>query len=398
MGNLPIIQRKINGKLVYCLDTYLNHNGKEIRIRKVLSHNKRLAEIKYNHLLKSIYDDSFFKMREARKHDIKFSDFADEYYHKHIQFNRSKNKSLSILNHLKKYFGKRLLSEITPDDVENYRNERSTQMSNSGKKLSPATLNRDLACMKSLYNKAILWGKAIHNPVAKIKLLHEDIKTRFLTDEEKQRFLEASKKVPKAPFLFYIIMIALNTGCRLREILSLKWTDVNFIKNRICIRTENNKSKKEKSIPMNSIVKNILMNEVKIPGSEFVFINPVTNLPLTKIDKSFKHAKKLAGIDDQALTFHSLRHSFGTALVDANIQPQVIQALMGHSDIRVTMRYCHVQERQKIEAVEKVGEWVGDQGNDASLVNIRSTDKNEVQESVKISKEIIENVLNNKVK
>jgi integrase len=131
-----------------------------------------------------------------------------------VKQNRSAKRTKQALEHFIVFFGSNKLSEINPEDVDTYKSRRLNQ----GAK--PATINRELAVIKHLFNIARKWHKFFgDNPVSQSGLLevHNSVE-RTLTPEEEQRLLAVSPK-----YLQDIILIALNTGMRQGEILSLRW-------------------------------------------------------------------------------------------------------------------------------------------------------------------------------
>ena len=107
-------------------------------------------------------------------------------------------------------------------------------------------------------------------------------------------------------------------------------------------------------MPINSILRKLLLElRLKSAGCEYVFLNS-QGTPYTRHDslnRVFKHALEKAGIRD--LRFHDLRHTAGTRLGEMNITVQVISKILGHSDIRTTMRYVHPEDSLR-DAVEKL--------------------------------------------
>ena len=84
--------------------------------------------------------------------------------------------------------------------------------------VKPATINRELACLKHIFNMAMKWGKASENPVKGIRLFkEEEPKEMVLSIEEEERLLNASPQ-----YLRDVIVAALNTGMRLNELTRLR--------------------------------------------------------------------------------------------------------------------------------------------------------------------------------
>ncbi len=220
------------------------------------------------------------------------------------------------------------------------------QRLNEGAK--PATVNRELSVIKYLFNLARKWHRFFgDNPVSQSGLLEvHNLIERILTPEEEQRLLEASPK-----YLQDIILIALNTGMRQAEILSLRWEWLELENNLITLPQTNTKSKKTRRIPINLVVRKILLErKIQSCGNEFVFPRTKGQIShLTWLKHSFKTACKKAGVKN--LRFHDLRHTAATRAVEFGIPLDAIKKLLGHSTIKVTERYSHPESSVQ-EAVE----------------------------------------------
>ena len=104
---------------------------------------------------------------------------------------------------------------------------------------------------------------------------------------------------------------------------------------------------------MNKDVRQVMIVQCRNKGPKYhVFINPRTGRPYTDLKKSFGTACRLARISD--LHWHDLRHTFGTRLGEAGYNAFEIMELMGHSDIKTSLRYVHPTTERKRTAVEAV--------------------------------------------
>ncbi|MDA2920585.1 site-specific integrase [Desulfobacterota bacterium AH_259_B03_O07] len=172
-------------------------------------------------------------------------------------------------------------------------------------------------------------------------------RNRVLSVEEEESLL-ANNALHLQP----IILIALNTGMRKGEILSLKWDNVDFNNNIFIITALNNKSKKTKRIPINSVLRNSLL-ELKLrsgSNSEYVFLCD-EGLPIKEIKTAFKNACRRANIE--GLRFHGLRHT--ARMVESDVNIVAISEILGHSSIEITKkRYLHPDNSLR-DAVEKLG-------------------------------------------
>lgn len=249
------------------------------RIRQIVGPSKRLAEERLIQIKADILRDPYDFGR--KKPEVLFETHADEFFELYSKQNkRSYGRDEISLNHLKEFFKGKYLSEITPDLIEKYRLKRRADG------VSLSTINRELACLKTCFSKAIEWEKAERNPAAKIKKFREpNAKERILTVEEMKRLIDAAS-LDLRP----VLIIALNTGMRRGEILSLRRRDVDFVKGFIFI--EDSKSGRSRKVPMNGVLFETLraMNRDR----EFVFENPETRTNIKDVKTAFKGACRRA--------------------------------------------------------------------------------------------------------
>jgi integrase len=244
---------------------------------------------------------------------------------------------VSIKNLLKDFSGK-MISKISVYEVEEYKNKRKEEV-------EPATVNREIGCLKHMFNKAVEWNYLAENKLLKVKKFKEPPgRVRYLTDEEIERLLHCC-----ADYLKPIVILALNTGMRKSEILNLKWSNVD-LKNRV-ITINKTKNNEIKIVPINDILYNTLAKIKKGNGDQFVFTDK-NGKPYGDIKNGFNAAVKRAGITD--FRFHDLRHTFASRLVMAGVDIRTVQELMGHKDIKMTMRYSHLSNVHLKEAVKRI--------------------------------------------
>lgn len=284
-----------------------------------------------------------------RKTPIDFDEFIDKLYLPHCQkHNRPSGYTRKDLScrHLKEYFGDRRLGDIKPEDVDKYQTKRLKDGVKNG------TVNREVAALKHAFSLAIKkWGKVDTNPVKAVDMLDEPMeKDRILSPQEEVRLLGtlAANTTAKNRHLYAIIITALNTGMRRMEILKLRWSDVDF-GNRI-ITVTGTKTGWNRQIPMNTVLTETLKNVKKQSPGEYVFT--VRGEPVKAISTAWYKATKEAGLE--GLRLHDLRHTFGSRLGMAGVDLRTIMKLMGHREIKTTMRYSHPTQEHERKAVETV--------------------------------------------
>lgn len=283
--------------------------------------------------------------------DITFSEMSDFYIEKYAKVNKKswQTTDLVYLCRLKPVFGNYRLSEVTPEMIGKYKSER---LSTGIKKCS---VNRELSCLKKIFNVAIDWSYATDpNPVKKVKFFSEkeNVREKILAEgeEEEKLFLTA------APHLKELMKAALNTGMRKGEICKLKWVNVDLEGKEIKIIAFLSKSGKERRIPINLILSNLLYAvRTQNRKDDYVFSNPETGKPYVDIKNAFKGACKRAGIE--GLRFHDLRHTFASRLIKKGVDLIIVRDLLGHASVVTTQRYTHSQAKEKLQAVESLIEW-----------------------------------------
>lgn len=299
-----------------------------------------MAELALKDVELKIIKGEYLGVYEEKK--VLFSDFAKDY----LNFSKANKRPnsyerdcVSLNRHLIPCFEAKYLFEITAQMIEEYKIERL-------KKVKPASVNRELSCLKHLYTKAIEWGHIKNNFIKPVKKLKEPPgRIRYLEPEEIDSLLENC-----ASHIRPIVITALNTGMRRSEILSLKWSDVDLRNHNLTLsETKNNELR---IIPINDPLCETLNGLPRYFKSDYVFFNKDGDR-LKTIRTGFEKAVKRAGIEN--FTFHDLRHTFASHLVMAGVDIRTVQQLLGHKEIKMTMRYSHLSPSHLADAVHRLG-------------------------------------------
>lgn len=273
---------------------------------------------------------------------VKFSEFAPIYIEDHAKVKKRswKNDEYMVNDSLAPFFREKLLSEITPLEVERWIRWRLDQG------VTKTTCNRGLQVLKKMFNIAIGEGFVTDNPVRKVKMFSEkdNIKERILTEEEEPRLIETCPD-----YLRPIVITALNTGMRRGEILALEWSCVDMVKR--TIKVTRTKTDRPRWIDINETLFGVLRRQrIANPTAALVFGSPWTGKLLNGIRKAFVRACKQAGIS--GLRFHDLRHTFASRLIEKGVDIVTVKELLGHSTVILTQRYTHSRNEQRRRAVE----------------------------------------------
>lgn len=335
----------VNGVILRNGIYFLDYRYSGRRKRKKVGPDKTLAELAMAKIRTQMAENKYLDIK--KENNIKFVDFAEEYLNLHAKrfvksFNISgRNNVMQLVRH----FGGKCLHEITVKDVDEFKTRRLAEV-------TPATVNRQLACLKSMFNRAIEWerfdGK---NPVCKVKMLKENNeRCEYLEVDEMRRFIAA------CPDYFRpIAIVALNTGMRRSEILGLKWKDVNFTNSTIYIRQA--KSGEGRTVRMGRVVSDALIAVRKNPKSEYIFTKK-DGTRRFDLRKPFTKALENAGID-RPFRFHDLRHTCASHLAMRGYDIYGIKEYLGHKSLEMTMRYSHLSPTHQQKMASTFDEILG---------------------------------------
>jgi len=297
--------------------------------------------------------------KEKRYHEVfdvkkecltTFNELADRYVENFKTQRAFKGFKSHVIRDLRKSFGDKRLSEITYLDLETYRNRRKATPTRNGKPRTDASVNRDMAIFGHMLSKAVEWELLENSPFKKGKMLmfkENNHRLRFLTDPEIEVLLKACDDLKAhSPYLRPLVETALLTGMRRGELLSLKWEQ---IRNGLIYLTKT-KSGKARQIPINDRLAEVFrgvrrVNQLEAP---YVFCDS-KGRRLWEVKRSFASACRRAEIE--AFRFHDLRHTFASHLVMNGVGLKAVQELLGHSDLKMTMRYAHLSRAHLKEAV-----------------------------------------------
>lgn len=267
---------------------------------------------------------------------------------------KSPDRDMLSAKHLAGHFSERELHTIGAADVTAYIQHRREQG------IAEGTINKELGVFSSALNWARRdLGWDVPNPVLGRRPKEPEGRIRWLSYEEAGALLEAAKIEDRASHLEDFIRLALNTGMRRGEILSLEWRRVDLQSGLIYLEASDQKSGKAGSVPLNSEAHAAILSRARFraahcPDSPWVFAH-CNGKRLQSIKRSFATACRRAGIED--FRIHDLRHTCAAWLVQAGVSIREVAELLRHSDIRITMRYAHLAPdnvRSAVTQLEKL--------------------------------------------
>lgn len=277
-----------------------------------------------------------------------FDEFAKEWLATYVVPNLKPGSIKSwthiLRSHLLPWFGNRPVASIGSEDVARY------QAAKTGVGLLPQTVNKHLVALRRMLQIAVDWGRLDHMP--KIKLLRETLPSFvFLSPEECARLLEdwTSYRCRE------MVLVALRTGMRIGEILALDWSDVDFDRALVTVRRNvsdgvlcSPKNNKERHIPLAQDLLATLSLRRRDDG--LVFCTRAGALMNQRVATRMLLAL-CRRTRVRRIGWHVLRHTFASHLVTAGVPMPAVQQLLGHADLRMTLRYSHLAPSSLRQAI-----------------------------------------------
>jgi integrase len=231
----------------------------------------------------------------------------------------------------------------------------------TGKKLTPATVNRYLASLSSVMNFAVQRNIIDHHPMKAGQVRKEQEsngRRRILTQDEERR-LYAACEASSWPMMRLFLRVCLTTGARKSEVLRLRWQDVDMARSVAWLN--NTKNGDSRAMPLVSDVKASLAaaDKVRPLKSDYVFYDPRHPERPKEIAEVWKAVRKRAGLwqdrDDplDQVVLHTTRHTTATKLVRSEKNLAKVQAVTGHKTLAMLSRYTHLDTDDAVDLAER---------------------------------------------
>jgi integrase len=254
------------------------------------------------------------------------------------------SKRMILDLHLVPALGRLQLDKVGPGEIERYKAEKLRE------ELSPKTVNNHLIVLRRMLAVAEEWG--LTDRIPRVRWLKvPDSEFDFLTFEVANQLLATAEGEWRA-----MILVAAKVGLRQGEILALRWKDVDLAAGKVIVRhsvwagivgTTKGWRAREIDLSPDTVVAFKAHRHLR---GELVFCNGDGGM-LTKNQcrRPLYEACKRAGL--RQIGWHVLRHTFASHLVMRGAPIKVVQELLGHRDITTTMRYAHLSQESRRDAV-----------------------------------------------
>jgi len=320
-------------------------DARGVRHRKKVGPNRRVAKEVLDGVLGNVARRQHLGIIDDSA--ISFADFADVWRQRVAPKlkPRSRERWFGILEKYLKPAFPGALRTVGVANAEQYVSHRLEAGA------APATINREVTVLKHMLKRAVEWERLGRDPLGTLKPLREPPgRTRFLSPEEIKRLLGAclfddARSELVRGYLRAFILVALNTGMRRNEILSLTHRCVDWT-NRF-VTLADTKNGEARHVYLNDAALDALRSlPAKLGDDRFFPFRP------WQMTMAVRRAAKRAGIENFRL--HDARHTFASYQAMAGMQQRGLQALLGHKDNRMTMRYSHLSDAYLKAAVNGV--------------------------------------------
>ncbi len=287
-----------------------------------------------------------------RKQVLTVAAFAERFMQEHVNvFCKPKtcaNYELWLSQHILPILGSMPLASVTRTDVQRLQRLIGAKVDPRTGKKTHTTANRALTVLGSLFGRAVDWEVLERSPVQKIRRFPERKIERYLTEGELDRIADIlNDHEQRNPGAVLAIRLLLLTGARTDEILSLKWTDIDWEHKMLRLRDTKTGAR---DVPVSKEVLR-LMERAEECG-EFVCCT-TTGRKIQNLHRTWGILRKKIGLQD--VRKHDLRHNFASTGASAGIPLITVGKILGHKDLRTTQRYAHLFDHEVKAAVERIG-------------------------------------------
>lgn len=335
------------GTIFWRIDEQLTRpDGTVQRFRKRRIPTKELAMSILAQARAQIFEDGYLGREEPST--LTVAEAWDKYEPTSARDNSSWREDRARSRTLLSQLGSRRCVGLSLRDIDQYRNRRFSQTTRRGGPPSPATLDREVELLKRVLNYAVACGWLESSPIAGVKLLRKpNVRRSVLNEKEFADLVQAAD-----PKLRPILIVAYDTGMRKREILDLRWSQVDLKARLIRLAPQDTKCDGHRAVYLTERVITAIRQLPRHLRNDDVFINSRTGKPWVDISDMFQRARKKAGMEH--VWFHDLRRSFVTNARRRGIAESVVMKMSGHKTRAVFDRYNIVCEEDLINALRRM--------------------------------------------
>jgi integrase len=277
-------------------------------------------------------------VRKERRDAVTMAEVADRFDKEHIAVHLKESTAKEYRRNLRRFIlpvlGRHRVADVTRADVAKFHHDL---------RHIPYQANRNLEIISKMFNLAEMWGLRPDgsNPRRHIRKYPEQKRERFLSAGELRRLGhvlgEMESERLELPSAIAAVRLLVLTGCRLNEIMKLRWEHVDLAD--AMLRLPESKTG-AKVVHLGQAVINLLRDIGREPFNLFVITGTCPGKPLSDLQPFWQRLRARAGLKDVRL--HDLRHTFASVAVASGQGLPMIGKLLGHSQVQTTARYAHL--------------------------------------------------------
>ena len=293
--------------------------------------------------------DPLAEVRERRT-AITVKEMSERFDAEHIAVHLKATTAKEYRRNLKLFIlpaiGQKRILDVTRADIAKFHHDSRDR---------PYQANRNIEIISKMFNLAELWGLRPDgtNPRRHIKKYPEKKRERFFSEGELGaigRVLdEMEAERIELPSAIAAVRLLLFTGCRLREIMTLKWSYVDL--DRSALHLPDSKTG-AKIVSIGNAAVEVLKKLDRDPDNVFVITGRVPGQHLTDLQPFWQRVRGRAGLKDARI--HDIRHTFASVAVSNGMSLPIIGKLLGHTQVQTTARYAHLARAPQIEAANDI--------------------------------------------
>lgn len=294
----------------------------------------------------AIREGRHFKTTEAKRHTL--AELVDRYVKDVLPAKRDSVNQTRQLRWWKEQLGSYVLADVTPALLAEYRDKLANGGTSRGERRSPSTVVRYMAAASHAFTIATKeWGWLEDNPFRKVSKPKEPRgRVRFLSDDERDRLLRECK-VSSNPDLYPAVVLALSTGARKMEIMSMRWHQVDF--QRGVITLHETKNGERRVLPLVGHALELMRARVRRIDTDLVFPSSLHPHKAVDLRTPWEAALERSAIDD--FRWHDLRHSAASYLAMNGASLAEIAEILGHKTLQMVRRYAHLSDAHTSKVV-----------------------------------------------
>jgi integrase len=276
--------------------------------------------------------------RKQRRNAITVRDLAERFDREHVSVRVKESTAKEYRRNLKRFIlpalGRLTVEEVTRADVAKLHHDL---------RHIPYQANRNLEIVSKMFSLAEMWGLRADgsNPRRHIRKYAEEKRERFLSAAELRRLgevlVEMEGERVELPSAISAVRLLLLTGCRLNEIMKLRWDEVDLPA--AVLRLPDSKTG-AKTVHLGRAAVDLLAGIEVHNSNPHVIPGTLPGRPLSDLQPFWRRIRARAGLKDVRL--HDLRHTFASVAVAAGQSLPMIGKLLGHTQVQTTARYAHL--------------------------------------------------------